>query len=75
MEKDLSKIDKVYGKLNKTASVGERLQYCFTLIQRTESFITKNREKLAAHIQSVSFEMIVAAETEIAKLSKRNTHY
>lgn len=75
MKKDLSKIDKVYGKLNKTATVGERLQYCVKLIQRTESYITKNREKLAAHIQSVSFEMIVAAETEIAKLSKHNTHY
>ncbi len=75
MEKNLSQIDKTYSQLHKKATVRERLQYCVNLIQRTESFITKNREKLEQNIQNMNFEMIVAAETEIARLSKRKTNY
>lgn len=70
INKDLSEIDKVYGRLNKYATVNEKLRYCTSLIQRTESFVTKNREMLTEHAQKRSFDIIIAAETEISKLSE-----
>lgn len=70
MNKDLSEIDKVYGRLNKYATVNEKLRYCTSLIQRTESFVTKNREILTEHARKRSFDIIIAAETEITKLSQ-----
>jgi hypothetical protein len=73
MNKNLTEIDKVYGRLNKYATVNERLKYCASLIQRTESFVTKNRETLTEHIKKRSFDIIIAAETEIDKLSQKST--
>jgi hypothetical protein len=72
MSKNLSDIDKVYGRLNQYATVKERVKYCTSLIQRTENFVTKNRETLTEHVKKRSFDIIIAAETEINKLSQSN---
>jgi hypothetical protein len=71
MSRNLSELDKAYGKLNKVATVKEKLKYCASLIQRTESYVTKNREILAETVKKKSFEIIIAAETEIKELSKK----
>lgn len=65
----LSDIDKVYGRLNKYATVSERLKYCTTLVQRTEKFVSKNNEILTEHIKKRSGEIIEAAKTEIKLLT------
>lgn len=72
MEKSLSQMDKAYDKLNKQASIDEKMKYCATLIQKTERFIITNSETLAERVKRKSFEIIIAAEAEMSKLTKRN---
>jgi hypothetical protein len=67
----LSDIDKVYGRLNKYATVSERLKYCTSLVQRTESFIAKNGGILTDHIKKRSGEIIEAARIEIRQLTEK----
>jgi len=71
MAKNLAEIDKVYGRLNRYASTQEKLKYCSSLIQRTESYVTKNMQALTEHSKIRSFEIIVAAETEIKNLTQK----
>ena len=72
MTRTLSDIDRVYGRLNKYATVSERLKYCNSLVQRTENFIAKNSGILTDHIKKRSGEIIEAARIEIKLLSEPN---
>jgi hypothetical protein len=71
MTRTLSDIDKVYGRLNKYATVSERLRYCNSLVQRTENFVAKNSGILTDHIKQRSGEIIEAARFEIRQLTER----
>jgi hypothetical protein len=69
MVRTLSEIDKVYGRLNRYATVSERLKYCTSLVQRTEKFVAINNGILTEHIKKRSGEIIEAAKTEIKLLT------
>lgn len=67
--KSLSDLDKSYGKLNKLASLDEKLNYCTGLIRKAENLVTNEGSRLSAYAKKKSFALIIAAEEEIRKLS------
>ncbi|MBL7932377.1 MAG: hypothetical protein JNL60_10765 [Bacteroidia bacterium] len=67
--KSLSDLDKAYGKLNKLATIAEKLNYCTSVIRKAENLVTNEGPKLSYYAKKKSFALIIAAEEEIKKLS------
>jgi hypothetical protein len=73
--KQLTEIDKVYGRLHTYATIPERIKYCSSLIQKTESYVNRHHSTITEHIITRSAEMIEAARQELNFLSqKKQSH-
>lgn len=70
MNKRLSEIDRVYDRLYKQGTLSQKLNYCTSLIYKTENYVVNNRSSLSEYLKKKSFALIIAAEEEIKKLSK-----
>ena len=69
-KKELSDLDKVYGRLKNYASTDEKLRYCQSLLTRMESFSSTN-EIATDHIMHYSREIIQVTRYEIEELLKQ----
>jgi hypothetical protein len=70
--KNLSQIDKVYDKLSAQGNVNQKLNYCRSLIHRTENFVTNKGPEISEYSRKKSFALIIAAEKEIESLSQNS---
>ena len=72
MTKHLTELDTVYADVFKNMTLIERIDYCESLIETTQSFLTKNNEFLQENIKEKSNEIIIAAQKELNELLKLN---
>lgn len=70
MIKHLTELDTVYADVFQKMTIDERIAYCESLIDTTQSFLIKNDLFLHKNIKTRSNEIIYAAQTELKELKK-----
>lgn len=70
MTKHLTELDTLYADVFQKMTVDERIAYCESLINTTQSFIIKNDLFLNKNIKVRSNEIIIAAQAELKELKK-----
>ena len=70
MTKHITPLDTLYADVFKNMTVEERTEYCKSLIEKTQTFLSKNSQFLTDNIKERSYEIVLAAQTELKELSK-----
>ncbi|MBL7910926.1 MAG: hypothetical protein JNJ41_07725 [Bacteroidia bacterium] len=70
MTKHITELDSIYANVFKNMTIAERIDYCNSLINSTQTFLLKNSQFLNDNIKSKSNEIVQAAMEELIELSK-----
>ncbi len=70
MKKHITELDTIYADVFKNMTVAERMEYCKSLIDTTQTFLLKNSQYLSTTIKEKSNEIVQAAMEELIELSK-----
>jgi len=66
----LQEIDTVYANVIQHMPLPEKIAYCEQLIDKTQSFLSKNNKFMDTRIKEKSLEIIASAQSELKKLMK-----
>ncbi|MBA2612623.1 MAG: hypothetical protein H0U95_11665 [Bacteroidetes bacterium] len=72
MNKHITELDAIYADVFKNMTIQERINYCESLIDTTQNFLTKNSQFLNQNIREKSNDIIIAAQSELLELTKHN---
>jgi len=70
MTKHITELDTLYADVFKNMTIADRIKYCKSLIDTTQTFLMKNSQFLNDNIKAKSNEIVLAAQAELKELSK-----
>lgn len=70
MTKHITELDTLYADVFKNMTIADRIEYCKSLINTTQTFLMKNSQFLNDNIKAKSNEIVLAAQAELKELSK-----